>query len=125
MKRAKKYANDAGIKAKFQRLDIRSQKIKGKYDLILLVQVLHNLQKKERHVAVKKIMEATNEDGINFISFYTERNGKKEFKGLESSSIRKLYGQKGFRELKLLRHNHRLQSGMSSKITTLIERRII
>ena len=131
--RARKYAAEKGIKLATAKLDIRRESISGRYDCIIMALVLHNLQTEERYGAIKKIMKATRKNGINFISFYTERNGKKEMnlepklsflgKDLEGS-ITKIYRQKGWKIIELRRYNSIMKNKEPCKITTVIARKI-
>jgi 2-polyprenyl-3-methyl-5-hydroxy-6-metoxy-1,4-benzoquinol methylase len=117
--RAKRYANEAKVKISAKKLDIRNQKIGGKYDTIILTLVLHNIEEKDRLRVISKIMLATKRKGLNFISFYTEREGKQEFRGLEDKITLK-YQKSKWKILFKQNDSGKLQNGKRCKITTII-----
>lgn len=50
-----------------------------KYDMIISLNVLHFLTESEIKSVIKKMQENTNDDGINVISAFTEKNPNKKF----------------------------------------------
>lgn len=119
LKRASRYAADAGISVMTRKLDIRTGKISGNYDCIVATLVFHNMKDGERYSAVGKMMAATSTGGINFLSFYTEREGKKEFSGLEEGVV-SMYKEKGWKITRCYHNTTKLQNGKAAKVTTLI-----
>lgn len=91
IKKAHIYSDAAKITARFINGNFLSCKITGKFDLITMYMVLHHLKSRDKISALRKIIEHTNSDGINFIAFRTDVSRRFESK---IGSIYRNYGWK-------------------------------